>query len=212
MAGADALQRRIASVGALARVGRRACCGFPERAVGVDQRAALIEIGAVEQARHGRGDEIRIGEIAVAVGEGEALGLDDAMHRFDRHRHLAEIEGLDQPEHLADGDGARGGRRRAANVKAAIEHADGLAQLGAIVGEILGSELARPSRIVLHGGGDVASDWASVEGGRSVASDDFERRGEGGARQPVALGPRLAGGIKEIGARRRREACRAVVV
>ena len=55
------------------------------------------------------------------------------MHGLDVHRVLAEIEGLDQREHLPDGDGAGGGRRRAADIEAAIEHADRLSQLGAII-------------------------------------------------------------------------------
>jgi hypothetical protein len=42
--------------------------------------AALIEIGFVEQTPDWSRHEIRIGEIAVAVGESETLSLDDAMH------------------------------------------------------------------------------------------------------------------------------------
>ena len=53
MARADALKRRVVTIGALARVGRRAAVGLTERAVRIDQRAALIEIGAVEQAGDG---------------------------------------------------------------------------------------------------------------------------------------------------------------
>ena len=59
-------------------------------------------------------------------------------------RVAAEIERLDQRQHLADGDGAGGGRRRAADIEAAIEHADRLAHLGAIVGEVSAVSLPGP--------------------------------------------------------------------
>ena len=59
------------------------------------------------------------------------------MHGLDGERVAAEIERLDQRKHLADGDRAGGGRRRAADVEAAIENADRLAQLGAVMRKIL---------------------------------------------------------------------------
>ena len=77
----------------------------------------MIDIGAVEKARDGSADEIRVGEIAIAVSEGEAFGLDDTMHGLDFHRGLAEIERLDQGEHLTDGDGPGRGRCRAADME-----------------------------------------------------------------------------------------------
>ena len=83
-----------------------------ERAVRIDQRAALVEIGAVEQAGDRDGDEIRIGEIAGAVGEGEALGLDDAMHGLGRRAGACrDRTARSAPSTCADGDARR---RRAA--------------------------------------------------------------------------------------------------
>ena len=96
------------------------------------------------------------------------------MHGLDVHRGTAEIERLDQRQHLTDGDGAGRGRRRAADIETAIEHADRLAQFGAIVCEVFGGELAWPARIVLHGGGDVSGDGALIEGGRSLSRDRFK--------------------------------------
>ena len=180
----------------------------PSARVGIDEGAALIEIGFVEQAGDRGRHEIRIGEVACAVGEGEALGLDDAMHGLDGERVAAEIERLDQRKHLADGHRAGGRRGGAAHVEAAIKNADRLAQLGAVVRKILRRERARPARIALHGGGDVAGDAALIEGGGTVSGDRLEGGGEGWVVQRVAFRPRAPGRIEEIGARRGGEARR----
>ncbi len=112
-------------------------------------------------------------------------------------RRRAEIEWLDQPEHLADGDGAGGGGRRAAHLEAAIRDADRIAQLGAVGCEVFGRERAGPARIVLHGLGDVLGDGACVEGRRAGLGDGIEGLGEFGALELIAPRPGPSGGVEE---------------
>ena len=129
----------------------------------IDQRAPLGEIGRVEQAGDRNGDEIGIGQIAGAVGESEPLGLGDEWAALNVKRRGAEVERRQQAERLADRDRAGRGRARAADAMIAIWHADRLALLGAVIGEILDRQRAGPARIVLHRLGDVGGDGAFVK-------------------------------------------------
>ena len=123
-------------------------------------------------------------------------------------RRWAEMERLDDAEHLRHGDAAGGGRAHAANLMRAIGNADRLALDGAIARQILSGELAGLARIALHGAGDVFGDVARVEGRGSVAGNRLECVGQRGIGQLVAgrEGPALR--VEEIGARVRREALR----
>ncbi len=68
---------------------------WAERAFGIDQGAALGEINGIEQPRQGDRDEIGVGEVARAVGEGEPFGLGDEMGGTRAERRRTEVEGLD---------------------------------------------------------------------------------------------------------------------
>ena len=127
----------------------------------VDQSAALGEIVRIEQPADGDGNEVGVGEVERAVGESEPFGLGDEMGGPGAEGGGAEIVRLDQSQHLAGGDAARGGRTHAADPMKPVGHADRLALYRAIAGEILGHEAARLARIVLHRVGDVAGDVAS---------------------------------------------------
>ncbi len=180
-----------------------------KRAFGIDQGAALGEIGGIEQSRQRDRDEIGIGEIASAVGKGKPFGLGDEMGGPRAERRRAEVERLDEGERLGHGDAARGGWPHAADPVEAIGDADGLALLGAVGGQIRDGELANAARIVLHRGGDIAGDVAIVKRLGPLACDRREGLGERRIFQPVADRPRSPLGIEEIGARFRREALRA---
>ncbi len=173
--------------------------------VRLDQRAALGEIGRVEQARDRNGHEIGIGQIAGAVGESEPLGLGEGVGCAQGEGRGAEVERCQQAERLADRDRARRGRSRAAHAMIAIKRADRLAFLGVIIGEILDCQLARPARIVLHRLGDVGGDGAFVKRLRAVAANDLQRVGERRILQLVTDRPGPALAIEEIGARIGRE-------
>ena len=77
-----------------------------QRALGIDQGAALGEIGGIEQTRERHRHEIGVGEVARAIGEGEPFGLGDEMGGTRAERRRTKVEGLDHSEHLAHGDAA----------------------------------------------------------------------------------------------------------
>ena len=151
LAGAAAFSRAIVAEGTLLHVRGRAGCDTRRSTVGIDQGAAFGKISRIEQAGDRHRDEVRVGEIARPVGESEPLGLGDQMRGARAKRRWAEMERLDDAEHLRHGDAAGGRWPHAANLMRAIGHADRLALDGAIARQILRGELARLARIALHG-------------------------------------------------------------
>src|SRR5262249_16823153 len=151
VARADILQGGVATVNALSRIGRGARSSLADRAVRLDKSTALGGITAVEPAADRGGDENRVRRITGAGGGDETLCLYDAVHRFHGERLIAEIERLDERKHLTQGHCARRGGSCAADFVSPIQKAHRIAQLGAVLREILCRERARTARIVLRG-------------------------------------------------------------
>jgi hypothetical protein len=74
MRGARDLRFRQVREDAL-RSRRRPGLGDPDRLGRVDQHRAAAQVGRIERALHGHVDEAIVADIAIAVGEGEALRL-----------------------------------------------------------------------------------------------------------------------------------------
>ena len=97
------------------RTGLRRCRARP------DALAAARQALGIEAVLDGHGHHRGIGQVAVAILEGELGGLDDEMHVlvFRRGR---QIEAFEQGQDSEGGE-ALGGRRKARRLAAAIRHA-----------------------------------------------------------------------------------------
>ena len=206
VAGAAFLNRTVIAESALLHVRRRSGGNGCEGAFRIDQGAAFGKVSRVEQPGERDGNEIRIGEVTRAVGESEPLRFGDDMRGARAERCRAEIEWLDDAEHLRHGNAAGGRRPHAADLVRAIGRADRFALDGAIGRDVLSGELARLARIVLHRAGDVFGDVALIESLGAVAGNRLEGVGKRRVGEFVANGPRSALRIEEISARGRREA------
>ena len=88
---------------------------FGQRGRPAQQRRARLQVGGVEQALGDR-HEIAVGDVALAVGEGEAGGVADEPPAFRIvGAERGKVERLDHAEDLADGQRAGGGRTHAAD-------------------------------------------------------------------------------------------------
>src|SRR6266851_2475574 len=93
----------------------------PGMARAIDELRAHLEVVGIEQSADRDGDEIAVGEIAGAVGIGEAPGLGQEMHGSGRGRPVGgEIEMPEQAQHLQQRRGARARRAHAAQAMGAV--------------------------------------------------------------------------------------------
>jgi hypothetical protein len=88
----------------------------------------------------GHGHHRGIGQIAIAILEGELGGLDDEMHVLVLGSGR-QIEALEQSEDGECGE-TLGGRRKARRLAPAIGHAQGRDPVGAMRGEIVRGQRA----------------------------------------------------------------------
>ena len=71
---------------------------------GIDEPPALRDVGVGQEPRHRHLHEARIGEHAVAVVEGDLLGLDEQVHVIGAEiLERADVEPLEEAEHLEHG-------------------------------------------------------------------------------------------------------------
>ena len=123
----------------------------------------------IEAALDGHGHDRGIGQVAIAVLEGELGGLDDEMHVLVL-RDGREIEALEQGQDGERGE-ALGGRRKAGRLAPAVRHAQGLDPVGAMRGEILDGQRAAG---LSGGAGDAPRQIAPVELLGAVRGDALE--------------------------------------
>ena len=87
-------------------VGRLAGLGTAHRALGTDQPGARANVVTVDQPGQRDTDESGVGEIEVAVGEGEAAGFRKPVRGVRAGTHPREIAGFEDAEHLLHGHGS----------------------------------------------------------------------------------------------------------
>ena len=150
-----------------------------ERGRPADQRAARLQVRRIEQA-FGNLYEIAVGDVALAVGEGEAGGIaDDAPGLGIVGTERGDVERLDHAEDLSDRQRAGGGRAHAADLEAAIGRADGRPLLDLVAGEVGEAEPAWIGRMAADRGDDVGCDPAAVESVGAACGDRLQRIGIG---------------------------------
>ncbi len=159
----------------------------------VDQRGAAREIVPVKQPL-GHVDEIGIGHVEAAVGEGVLGGLEEEMAGFGGVAQGGEVEAGELAEDLAHGEGSGRGRTHAADLEAAIVEADGRA-LDHLVGGEIGEGEQAGIGLGAHRGDDVAGDGALVERCAAVFGDQAQGAGQLGIGQRRALGQRRPGRV-----------------
>ncbi|MNO45652.1 hypothetical protein D3C76_359240 [compost metagenome] len=177
-----------------------------------DEATPLGEIALVQHAAHRHRDEVAVGHVLVAVGEGEprrlavkvdclARGGQPAVrpgHGFER----CHVPALQHAEDLAEGQGAGGGGREAAHLALAIVKAEAVPQPGAVAGQIRGAQHPGVGGMGVHLGHHGLGDGPSIEGIGTVPCQRPEypgqcRVGEAGARhlgaavRLVEVGPGL---------------------
>ena len=154
-----------------ARADRLAWRCAAHAAPGPHQGRALAQVGGIDQPCRRHRHEIRIADIVVAVGVGEAPRFGEQMHRAAGARpHPGHRKTLQQPEDRQHRDAAGTRRRHAADAVRAVAAADRIAFERAIAGEVLFGEIAG-TRVDAHRHRDVARDVALVERIRSLVSD-----------------------------------------
>jgi len=150
-----------------------------------DLACALAGVGLRQQTVLGHIDEFRIGEVGVAVGEGQARGFEVEVLDLGA-RPAGEIEALEQVERLGDRDPSARGGGHAVDLVAAVGRADRLADARFVVLEVghrhaAGERFdARTGRRVPDRGDDAGCDRPFVESLHATV-------GEG------AVGPRQIG-------------------
>ncbi len=191
--GAGRFHRRIRAE----RPGRAGGCSrqCPEHAFfGFHQQRAIAQVTRIDQTGRRNLYEIRVADVVVAVGIGEASRLREQVHRPARIRpYLRHVEALERAEDGQHGDAARTGRRHAADAMGAVAAADRFPRQRAIGREVLLRHVARP-RHGGHRGDDVARDVAEVESVGSFVGDAAKHRGEFRVLQPVPHRQRAAVG------------------
>ncbi|CFN43426.1 Uncharacterised protein [Bordetella pertussis] len=171
-------------------------------AVGADQRAALAQVGGIEQRPHRNIDKGRIGHVEVSVGEGQPPGLGKIMHGLDTAGTHARQRVLFQfAQHLQHRQRAAARRRRAAQAVAPVQATHRLAHHGPVAGQVGLGQVARRG-MGTHRRHDVARDRPAVEGIGPLARDAAQRGRELGIPQPVADRPGLPVGAVEVARRR----------
>ena len=95
------------------------------------------QVALIEQALERHAHEVAVGEVEVAVGEGELGGLEQGLHPVDGRAEPRHVEMLEQAQDLQHRDPAGAGRPHAADLDRAVRAADRLAQHRPVAGEIL---------------------------------------------------------------------------
>ena len=206
------LDSRIGAGHREADLRRRAGRDLAHRRRRIDEGTPDGEIAGVEQAGRHR-YEVGIADVAVAVGEGELLGLGNQVHRTrieGVRRSFAKVEGLHKLQDLAHRQPAGRRRAHAADAVAAVDEADRVALLDPVACEVLKRDVALAIRRLAHGLDDSLRDAPLVERAGAALGDAAQGRGELGVPHEVADGPRIAAPIEEMAASPRGEALRAL--
>ena len=163
----------------------------------VDERRAEREVGGVEEAVHRNDREVGVGDVALAVGVGEAHGLGDQVRRRGRARRR-HVMAREQAENLQHRDAAGARRAHAANPVTAVDEAGGRALPRRVGGEVVGIEEAGVARRAGDRGGDVARDGALVEDAGAAGGDRTQRVREDRVAQEGSGRLGAAVGVQEI--------------
>ena len=155
--------------------------GRVDRGIG-DQRAPSARELVRQQALDRHADEVRVAEVAAAVGERVARGLEVAVQRLRAVGAQGRVA-LEDVQRLADGRAAAGRRAHAPDVQALVVDLGRRALGRAVAGDVgLGDQAASPvvvgsrrGRRALRGVGDRLGDRAAVEALRAVARDPLVR-------------------------------------
>ncbi len=172
------------------------------RALGIDQLGAAGEIAPIDQTLDRNLLEIGVGEIAVAIGEGEFARFGNQMDGLERvGLQRTQIESFEDRQRLQDRHAARGRRAHAANPVGAIGAAHRLPLDRLVVLQVLLAQRARFAGLARRPD-HRAADTAVVEGLRAAIGDNAERFGQFGIGQPRARRFGIALGIEKIRPRR----------
>ena len=151
---------------------------------GVDGCAQAGRMGFRDQALDRNTDLIGIAEKLRAIRIGPLHRLDHQVQCRGRSgAETLQRIALQDIEHLDQVHAARGGRRNADDLVAAIAAAQRHALQRPIILQVLAAE---DSAGIAHAVGDFLRDLALIERARPVPRDGFERAGEVGLHQPVA--------------------------
>ena len=160
------------------RARRCAGQGMAQRMIRPHQGGAPGQILGRQQPCHRHRHEVGVGEVALAVGVGEPLGVGDEMRAADRIRRQAlRREPLQHAQHLQHGDTTGAWRRHAADFPLPVRCAQRFALQRAVVRQIARTQVARVGRVA-YLAGDVARDLALVESVRALRRDGSQRVGE----------------------------------
>ena len=168
-----------------------------QRVIAGEQFRPVSQIDGVGEALGGHRDEIAVGHVAAAVGEGEAGGVADQPPGL-RAVRTGQVVVLQHPEDLPHGERAGGRRAHAADLMRAVTDADGRAFAHLVERQIDLAEHAGVAGCLLHHACDVGGDGAGIEGRCPLPRQAPQRVGVGGVGQRRALGQRGAAG-QEIG-------------
>ena len=167
--------------------------------VGVQQGRSFRQILLRKQTLDWRRHEIGIAQVALAIGEGEPLGVADQPPTLRVLRpETTQVEVLQNTQHLPYGDAARGGRSHAANMERSVGDADGVPFPDAIVCQIREREDARVARRLPYRLDDCFGNGALVEGFCAACGDRPQRLSIGLVLQDTTDLQRCAGLVKEV--------------
>ena len=194
--GAAGLLRGVggAGAGAAGFAGRRRRTGRRGR----DQGRPGLQVGRVQKALHRDVHEVRVAEIAVAVGVHQPAGLGEEVPALHRLRAVGGDVGVGEDAQAHQHGRAARGRRRDADHIDPVGPADRLGDLGPVgleVGQGQGSRQG-PLRGPLHDG---LGDLALQQGGGALGGDLAQGGGVGGVLEDVAGLDELAVRPGEIG-------------
>ena len=179
---------------------------------GIDQLGARHQVGRRQQTQRLR-DEIRIGEILVAVGKGQFFGFGDqcggpcGASAFQQRAGIArcrrcadgEIGVCQHPQRHGDGGAARRRWSHAAHPEPAIGDADGVAQLCCIRCKVSGGHIAGHSRGSFQSAENLCCDRALVKRVWPTLGNSSQGGGKCWIFQRVAGFTRGVGSVEEIG-------------
>ena len=184
-------------------------------ALRTDQLGAAGQIGGLQQAHPaaGRGlHEIGVGHVERTVGKGQArrfgvevqpVGAGGGAAQTVLQWYGSRVGVLEDAQDLADGDGARTRRRKAAHAVVAgrnlVAGAQGFALFGLVTGQIGQAELAWIGGVRAHLGHDGLGHVALQQRLRALPRDGPQHRSQLGVLQHMAHGPGFAGGVVEVG-------------
>ena len=164
--------------------------------VRIDQGAARGCIVLRDEPLDGDGREGRIGIELRAILERELLRLEEQMQVLGAAPlERAEIEPLEDVQHLQDGD-ALAVRRQLEHAPAAIRRRNRLDPLGAVRAKVLAAEIAAVAADALLDGG---RDGAVVKPGAAFVRDQLVRAREPQIRERLADRRRAAAGHEDLG-------------